>query len=378
MSHLTYLFTYPYTYYEGTGSSSAVPGSWPVALAGRTYMVDTNPRSVQWQWEHQSIALLKPQQDSGTQPGEVSLNPEGLWRRAQESFHHGAGQVWRDKPEADPYRFRSSKGVDPWTPYELSLLHDTESIHTSTDSNLYLQPAGSRLYYSSGNTLSYTTDLAAWNTVSASGQPITGLASDGYNIYVASGTAGILKTDTTIGNATGWVTGNVRGTIGYCNGRLMASDNHVLYNITAAGALPTPLDTHDNSDFRYVGFASGQVAIYTAGYSGDKSIIYKIPIKEDGTGLDPPIPAGELPDGEIITSIGSYLGFIVLGTTLGVRFCQSDTSGALNIGAANPAACMSRFRRTRQIHMVRLEQLRPGLHRPWQNEHRILYHIYTD
>jgi hypothetical protein len=49
--------------------------------------------------------------------------------------------------------------------------------------------------------------------------------------------------------------------------------------------------------------------------------------------LDAAIPAGVLPDGEIVRSIASYLGFVLIGTDNGVRFAVADSNGDLTIGA---------------------------------------------
>jgi len=56
-------------------------------------------------------------------------------------------------------------------------------------------------------------------------------------------------------------------------------------------------------------------------------------VKPDGTALDVPVVAGELPDGEVVRSIYGYLGFVCVGTDLGVRFCAADDQGNLTIGA---------------------------------------------
>ncbi|MFZ9885636.1 MAG: hypothetical protein ACO3ON_09315, partial [Ilumatobacteraceae bacterium] len=85
-------------------------------------------------------------------------------------------------------------------------------------------------------------------------------------------------------------------------------------------------------DFNWVGFAGGQNSIYCAGYSGNKSIIYKTAIKADGTALDIPTVAGELPLGERVTAIHGYLGYVVIGLSDGFRFCSADDNGNLLIG----------------------------------------------
>jgi hypothetical protein len=81
-----------------------------------------------------------------------------------------------------------------------------------------------------------------------------------------------------------------------------------------------------------VGFAGGQNHIYAAGYAGQTSLIYKTTIKTDGTALDAPTVAAELPEGEIVTAIDSYLGYVLIGTTTGFRFASSDTDGNLVVG----------------------------------------------
>jgi hypothetical protein len=116
----------------------------------------------------------------------------------------------------------------------------------------------------------------------------------------------------------------------------MAADLNSLYNITIAGAKPSALFTHGNPSFRWVGFASGMVNLYAAGFSGDKSIIYKTTIKTDGTTLDAPSVAGTLPDGEIVRSISDYLGTILIGTDQGCRYASEDTNGNLTIGSLIP------------------------------------------
>jgi hypothetical protein len=92
------------------------------------------------------------------------------------------------------------------------------------------------------------------------------------------------------------------------------------------------LFTHPNANWSWVGFAAGQNQIYAAGYAGNTSLVYKISIKTDGTGLDVPLVAAELPLGEIITSIHGYLGFVVIGLSDGFRLCSSDSDGNLVIG----------------------------------------------
>lgn len=323
----------PFSFYRGSPVTSDVPGKFPCALNGRPYMIDDGQGSG---WVHQGIQQIRTQADGSTTPSEASLNPEGLWRRGQESWHRGAGQSFRDRTNADEFRFTASKGVDVWTPYELSLLNDVDQKKSGASTNYRLAVAGSRLYLTDGTALYYTTDITVdsptWTAVTSFAVSGVDICSDGFTVYITDG-SNIFTTNTGTGAASS--TNTLDAThVDFVNGRLMASKDNKVWNITVVGIDPvaSPLFTHFNADFEWVGFAAGASAIYTAGFSGDKSQVYRIPVKDDGSGLDVPFECGFIPDGEIVTSIGDYLGFIVLGTTTGFRFCEPDASGNLTIG----------------------------------------------
>lgn len=318
--------------FSGQATSSDVPGKWPVALDGRPYMVDTQvEHTFTDYWKHESIPLVRTQADTSTSPNESSLSPDGLWRRAQDSWHLGAGQTYRDRDQnASDFRYHASKGIDPWTRYLLSLLPDTSQILSSASTNLALVSAGARLYHVDGVNLSYTTDLSAYTQCTGeTGNSILSACSDGYTVYTTDG-SNVQTTNTGTNACSNYNTLDCT-LLAYVKGRVMASNAASLYNITS-GSAPAALFTHANAQFTWVGFAEGRSAIYAAGYSGDKSLIYQIVVKPDASSLDQPVIAGELPDGEIIRSIQGYLGFIILGTDTGLRFCDVDASGNLVIG----------------------------------------------
>jgi hypothetical protein len=338
--HVTVSFDWPF--FTGTAVAADLLAAFPAALNGRPYMIDTQvEHTFTDYWQHESIPLIRTQADGSQFPNEATLNPEGLWRRFQDSAHEGAGQVYLDRDSnTSPYRFHASKGIDPWTIYKLSLLPTTTQALSSSNTNLRLAVAGADIYVTDGQVLKYSGDLSSWTSVT--GNPsVTALSvcSDGYNVYTAYNASGIYKTTRAAASQASYVTGTV-ALVAYVKGRLMAAQGAAIYNIVAAGALPTALFTQANTDFSWVGFAEGQAAIYAAGYSGDKSLIYRIAVKPDASSLDQPIIAGELPDGEIIRSIEGYLGFVVLGTDKGWRFCDVDAQGNLTIGllvtTANP------------------------------------------
>lgn len=327
----------------GSATVTTVPARFDVALNGRAYLVDSKPEFYRYKYVRNTVPLLRTQADTGNLPGEQSINPAGLWPRAAESWHHGAGQAHFDRPDSDSSQFRTSKGVNVWARWQLTLLGDTANRKTSANTNLAVISVGTRLYVVDGNALSYTTDITAGSPTftGVTGGPVvapTSMASDGYNVWVAYGdTNGVYTTNRGSGAATQLVTSTLSGTpvVGYVKGRLMVANGPALYNITSVvpAVLPTALFTQANTDFTWVAFAEGPTNIYAAGYSGDKSLIYRTSIKTDGTALDAPQVAGELPDGEIVRAIQGYLGFLVIGTDKGLRLANIGSTGDLTIGA---------------------------------------------
>jgi hypothetical protein len=331
-------FTTPYTggpsWYTGSGSSPIVPDVFPVAIAGRPYMVDQKSGRFGRAFE----ARVRESVDQNNIPGEATINPQGLWRRSQVSWHKGSGQPYADTGDAQEYRFDTSKNIDPWTRDELKLLPTTSQVLSSASTNLQMVVAGSRLYVADNQTLKYTTDLSTFSTVTGTpAAAINGMATDGYTVWVSYEGNGTYSTNTGSTSASSYNTGHNWGALAYVKGRLMAAgsgatDGYKIWNITASGNNPAILFTHPNTAFTWVGFAAGQQHIYAAGYAGKTSLIYKTSIKADGTALDIPSQAAELPVGEVISSIYGYLGYVVIGTNKGIRLATSDGDGNLVIG----------------------------------------------
>ena len=325
------------SFYTGTGATQLVPDVFPIAINGRPYMLDMKTG----QFTRQYDARVRDSVDQSTEPGESALNPQGLWRRSQSSWHYGAGQQYSDTADAESYRFYSSKGVDPWTRGRLSLLRDTTNVYPTAGTNLYAVTADGRLYGTDGQNVKYTTDFVTVTTVTGTAASnLYSITSDGYNVFYSYANGDIDQTNAGVSTSSAYITGIEAGVLEYVRGRLMVAgqgvDKRKIWNITtAAGSSannPTALYTHPNTNWTWVGFAAGQNYIYCAGYAGNTSIIYKTQIKADGTSLDIPTAAAELPLGEIVQSIYGYLGYIILGTTTGFRFCSTDTDGNLTVG----------------------------------------------
>ena len=344
-------FTLPYAgtppYFSGTSTSSLVPNIFPVAIDGRPYMVDQRSGKFQRGYEQR----VRDSQDNSTAPGEAAINPGGLWRRGQDSWHLGAGQQYADVADSKDYRFFKSKGIDPWTKGQLSLLNSTvlrtESTFTST--NLKLLEVNGYVYVADGQTLKYTTDpfaaTPAWTSVTT-GAPtatINDIATDGIRVYVAYENNSIyITTPGTSSVAKHFLSStNVNFTrLGFAKGFMMSYHPDTLVShihivpFTASNSKITTAELRD-PNFICAGFAGGQNHIYVAGRSTDTGVVYRLGIKADGT-VDVAIVALELPVGEYPTDIYGYLGFIILGTNKGVRYTTSDSNGNLVSGALIP------------------------------------------
>ena len=317
-------------FFSGTGATNLVPNVYPVALNGRPYVIDLKANAFQRQYD----ARVRDSVDQSAEPGEAAINSQGLWRRSQSSWHYGAGQKFSDSADAEAFRFNTSKGIDVWEKGEASLLKDVTQVLADSAATLRALTVGTRLYVATGAAVKFTTDLSTFTDCTGEpGGAVGGIATDGFNIFVAFASHGIHNATTSSNAFSSYVTGTDTFTnLSYVKGRLMASLNNAVYNFTSGGGPGSALFTHLNTGFRWVGFAGGQNHIYMGGFAGNQSLIYRTTIKADATTLDTPIVALELPAGETISGLGSYLGYILIGTTTGIRVASSDTDGNLVVG----------------------------------------------
>lgn len=339
-------------FYTGSAAqiSTAAVRKYDVAIDGIGYMLDLNNAST-GPYKFESLPLLHSLflQDRGTVPiGEHSLNPEDYWRRSVDDWSAGAGQIPLDHSTSIGNQYRISKGIDPWTLGQFTLLPDTaQKGQSSAATNQLIVVAGGYLYYLVGNALKYTQDLSAFTTVTGTTlSSAVDMTSDGYTTWVIDANRTYY---TTRGNATYaayHTVDHVASLIRVAKGRLFTAHGNILYTHSgsAGSATATAYFTHPNSDWQWTAIAAGNDVIYFAGYSGDKSYIYSATIKSDGTALDVPIQVAALPIGEVVRSMQAYFTLLIVGTDLGWRaFTISDSSGALIIGElvkmASPPKC---------------------------------------
>jgi hypothetical protein len=180
--------------------------------------------------------------------------------------------------------------------------------------------------------------------------PVYAICDDGtYAYWVTNQTSGgadkihvykkLLTDDSTVAatlmfNATGIVVTNA--VIEFTKERLVLAANNKVYEFaTTATALPTAVYTHPTDNFVYTSITSSGAAIYVTGFTGVQSTILKFTLTTAGAmpTLTSAITAAELPVGEIVFRIYYYLGYMAIGTSLGLRIAAvSDADGSVAYG----------------------------------------------
>ena len=148
-------------------------------------------------------------------------------------------------------------------------------------------------------------------------------------------TADSSTADTTMFYINGVVATNA--VIEYTKQRLVLCVNNIVYTFaTSATTAPSAADyTHPTDNFVYTSITSNGSAIYVAGFSGIQSTIQKFTLTTAGAmpTTTSAITAAELPVGEIIYRIYYYLGYMAIGTNLGLRIAEaSNTDGSISYG----------------------------------------------
>lgn len=328
------------SFYTGTGTTALVPDVFPVAINGRPYLIDSRSGRFTRKFD----ARVRDSQDNSTAPGEAAISPQGLWRRGQNSWHFGAGQKYADVAESQDFRFYKSKGINPWTKGQLTLLHGTKLSLSNAATTQHMVVQDGRVYVSLNGDVKFTTDPFASSPTwtDCTGEPggsCAAMATDGYKIFLAFPSDGIRQIIPNTSISAISTTKFVNSTdsyymLGFAKQFMFGAHDHKLRSI-ATGGSPSDVVVPSDTEFRWVGVATGQNAVYAAGYSGKKSLIFKVTIKADGT-LDSGVVALELPTGEVVSTISGYLGAILIGTNKGVRYCSTDSNSNLVAGAIIP------------------------------------------
>jgi len=298
----------------------------------------------------QTAPFSKEQSDIGAEPGEQSLT--GWWLRSQSSFHNGTGIKFYDPSagETVTHRFTDSDNVDVWTKGQVTLLKETAAM-TGVTTGVYKLISGVStttdvvVGYIPGSTTikSFQADGTVVTTYAPTnlGNILdTAVVTDGTRLFAADndhiyvGPINAASAGWTEYYATG-----TRATLSWVKQRLVGAVMNSVYELTGATGsalpLPTPLYTHPNTAWIWSSISEGGSAIYAAGYAGGNSAIYKFVLSTAGVmpTLTSGIVAAQLPIGEIVYKIESYLGYLMIGTNKGMRVASiSDTTGDLSYG----------------------------------------------
>ena len=343
---------------------------YDVAIGGEPFFLaptDQNP------YQRETAPYRKDQFDNGSEPGEQSLT--GWWIRSQSSFHSGDGINFYDPSsgEASKYRFADSQGVDVFTKGQVTLLKDVDLNHVITGAvtgsdhqhtNQHMRAIqwngtnGVLLHdeYDVDKIVPGSEPIHFIDYLEGGAEPVRAICDDGVNAYWVTnivqgganklhmfkkpltGSSASTADETLMFAATGLVI--EYAAMEFIKDRIVLCVNNAVYEVSpTASGLPTPAYTNPNTNYHYTSVAASGPAIYTAGHSGIYSSIQKYTLVTSGVTagempkLSQAIVAAELPAGEVIEKLFYYLGYMVIGTSKGVRVAiVSPDDGSLGYG----------------------------------------------
>lgn len=364
-----------------SGPASGFPGQYDVLIGDRAFKIDTSYEAFRRQsFHHDTIPAQREALELTDVPGEGTVNTEGLWRRGGISFHHGAGQLYADRKESDPYRFLASLNVDCSNENQLTLLpactlrvDDSSGDYGNTAKVLAVNgtlwtlettiPAATGPYT---YRLRYAPDWSTWTV--PSGIPannVTDLATDGTNIYIAGfygDGAGVWMAQP---SGEGWgeffqiISGSVER-VWYVGDRLFCAYGPYLYDATAAtnDSGPYALNStqayavfqHPNPNWHWEDMTAGEAFVYASGNvllstenlqaaNLGESAVYSFTTSPGEGGITSTVSlagSGSVaylpPFGEQINALLAYEDYVFMGGNQGVRCArtvsQYDPSGS--------------------------------------------------
>ena len=317
--------------------------SYDVAVGGLPFFYAINDERP---YIRQTAPFNKEQQDTSAEPGEQSLT--GWWLRSQSSFHNGTGIKFYDPSagESVSHRFTDSDNVDVWTKGQVTLLKETTNTVSSGIYKLISGVSGTTdvaISYIPGSTTlkDIISDASTLTTYATTASGIVDVVTDGTTLFVANATRIYYQTIGATGALNNhYSTGSALVKMGWVKQRLVAGIGTSIYELTGAlgtTTLPAALYTHPNTGWEWTSISEGGSAIYAAGYAGGNSAIYKFVVTTAAAGSMPTLTSGivaaQLPIGEIVYKIESYLGYLMIGTNKGMRVATiSDATGDLSYG----------------------------------------------
>jgi len=336
----------PFTAVSTDGAVAPEDMGWDCSIGGLRFLFATSDER---RFKRETAQFRRERIDTERDPGEQSLD-SGMWIRSQASWHYGAGIRSAEPLEinSDEARFRyfQSGGIDPWRPGFLRLINSASSIYAASGNQMFLEGINTGVLLaknlSGTGTVAYIQNNGTSASVNWGGTGEIHSLTDTGQYWLISNAAGIWRGDlpggagTQIYNNPG---GTTRSLLRWVKSRVMYANMNTIREITnltpSSATLPTAKYTHPNNGWTWTDFAEGPNAIYASGYSLENSQIYRITIETTTTTvtLDQPTVVAELPRGEEVLSMHSYLGaYLVIGTTLGVRVALIRADSSLTLG----------------------------------------------
>ena len=156
------------------------------------------------------------------------------------------------------------------------------------------------------------------------------------HVYKKALTGDSLTADTLLFNISSYLFVDGKVVMDWVKGRIILCTDNKVYELTpSSSTMPSPIFTHLNTDYTFTSIAESGAAIYVAGYAGTQSSIYKFTLSDAGaiTSLTSAVVAAQMPDGELIYAMKQYLGYMMIGTSKGIRAAIiSPDDGSISYG----------------------------------------------
>jgi hypothetical protein len=232
------------------------------------------------------------------------------------------------------------------------MLPDTQQLVADTDPTCQILVVNGYVYKINSTSVEYSTDGINYTPLTGwTGTP-TWITSDGSSVYIACGPGGVWSSVAGSPSVTNLVQvpGNDVNFVAYASNVLIVADGPSLYQVSSPiTSWPTALITQSSDTWTWSSACAGNGWIYLGGYNGEigsssASSVYKTQFAADGTTLGAPTIATPLPPGEAVYSLFAFVNYILMGTSLGMRFCQTlglidpsgQDTGLLKIGPIIP------------------------------------------
>lgn len=360
----------------------------PIILNGKHYEIDLTS------FRRTTVEAMRTQNDLNSEATEQTLNTVYVWKRTGADFRLGAGQYWFDVYDgSNRRRFHESLHVNPWAEHELSLLNTTSVkvaastypykgswLFTIQDNLIFVRNVASSSGANSGFQIYNIPDptVSTWTvgstmirvggsgdtfsfvsggseTTSAAGY-ITSLVSNGLNLYFTHSTNlgvrehGVFQM---YKNTSGsWVYERL-GVAANDYDELLLAGPYVLarhIDTTKDNLVQIKKSSHQiiasyetNAMPHFTASVLGPDGVYLSATDpinsssstyGLTSTIYRCAIDTTTTAgsLLPPAPVASLPLGEVINTMVSYAGYLLIGTSKGFRLGTFLNTGGISFG----------------------------------------------